>query len=66
MFDNDSFVVSSVYFADIVLMEFDNWTNRSREGLFEFVNIWFSPSGTDLIDWFPTDWTERYMAMTSV
>ncbi len=66
MFDNDSFVVSSVYFADIVLMEFDNWTNRSREGLLEFVNIWFSPSGTDLIDWSPTDWMERYMAMTSV
>ena len=46
--------------TDEVLWAFSNWTNRTREGLLEFVELWFDPVGSDINDWIPTDWQERY------
>ena len=52
-----SFAANSI--AEEVLMEFNNWTNRSKEGMKEFVSQWFEEAGSDIQEWTPTDWTSR-------
>ena len=44
-------------------MEFSNWSNRSSEGLLEFVNTWFAPPGSDIMGWTPPDWQEMCIIM---
>ena len=48
-----------VLLLEVVLAAFDNWTNRTRTGLYQFLEEWFFPAGSDLLGWIPTDWQEK-------
>ena len=52
--------------ADEVLMAFNNWTNRSKEGMKEFVSRWFEEAGSDIEEWTPVDWTSRLHIHTHI
>ena len=40
-------------------MAFNNWTNRSKEGMKEFISQWFEEAGSDIQEWTPVDWTSK-------